>query len=93
MRTGVARTQNPKQLMTELSILGVYYGGDIDGARGLCTTLACTSEREMAQLEQEQARGNGDQILGRIRAKLTDFQDTALAEVRHLGKYATARVY
>ncbi|KAJ1105183.1 hypothetical protein NDU88_002591 [Pleurodeles waltl] len=28
-----------------------------------------------------------------MHAKLTEFQDTALAEVQHLGKYAMARVY
>ncbi|KAJ1082417.1 hypothetical protein NDU88_002585 [Pleurodeles waltl] len=48
----------------------------------------CTLERELAQL---QVLSTGDQILGRVHAKLTEFQDTALAEVQHMGEYATAR--
>ncbi|KAJ1117883.1 hypothetical protein NDU88_006079 [Pleurodeles waltl] len=50
-------------------------------------------ERELVQLEQEQALSTDDQTSGRMRAKLTEFQNTALAEFQHLGKYATARVY
>ncbi|KAJ1172032.1 hypothetical protein NDU88_003887 [Pleurodeles waltl] len=50
-------------------------------------------ERELAQLEQEQVLGADDGALGHIRAKLSEFQDTAMAEVQHMGKYAMTRVY
>ncbi|KAJ1090787.1 hypothetical protein NDU88_003916 [Pleurodeles waltl] len=50
-------------------------------------------EQDLEQLEEEQELNADDQTLGRIRAKLTEFQDTAGAKVQHMGKYATARVY
>ncbi|KAJ1113796.1 hypothetical protein NDU88_002037 [Pleurodeles waltl] len=50
-------------------------------------------ERELVQLEQEHLNGVGSRTLGHKHTKLMEFQDTALAEIKHLGKYATARVY
>ncbi|KAJ1124462.1 hypothetical protein NDU88_002923 [Pleurodeles waltl] len=50
-------------------------------------------EKEIAQLEREHLRTPDSQILGRIRIKLVEFQDTALTEVQHMGKYATAHIY
>ncbi|KAJ1082869.1 hypothetical protein NDU88_003032 [Pleurodeles waltl] len=50
-------------------------------------------ERELAQLEEEQELNADDKAPGCICAKLTEFQDTAWAEVQHMGKYATARMY
>ncbi|KAJ1192807.1 hypothetical protein NDU88_002113 [Pleurodeles waltl] len=52
-----------------------------------------TLERELTQSEQEQELNADDQTLDPIQVKLTEFQDTAWAEVQHMGKYATARVY
>ncbi|KAJ1114375.1 hypothetical protein NDU88_002613 [Pleurodeles waltl] len=50
-------------------------------------------EKELAQLEREHLRTSDSQILGRIRIKLVEFQDMALTEVQHMGKYATSRIY
>ncbi|KAJ1165447.1 hypothetical protein NDU88_005875 [Pleurodeles waltl] len=50
-------------------------------------------EKELAQLEREHLRTSDSQILGRIRTKLVEFQDTALTEVQHMRNYATARLY
>ncbi|KAJ1105429.1 hypothetical protein NDU88_002835 [Pleurodeles waltl] len=53
----------------------------------------CMLEWELAQFEQEQVLNADDQTSGHMRDKLTEFQDTALTEDQHLGKYATAWVY
>ncbi|KAJ1217769.1 hypothetical protein NDU88_005359 [Pleurodeles waltl] len=50
-------------------------------------------EKELAQLEREHLRMSDSQILGRIRTKLLEFQDTALTEVQNMEKFATARIY
>ncbi|KAJ1130850.1 hypothetical protein NDU88_009196 [Pleurodeles waltl] len=53
----------------------------------------CLLEQELAQLEQEHLHGADSWTRGHIHTKLMEFQDTALAEIEHLGKYATARAY
>ncbi|KAJ1126039.1 hypothetical protein NDU88_004452 [Pleurodeles waltl] len=50
-------------------------------------------EKELTQLEREHLRTSDSQKLGRIHTKFVEFQDTALTEVQHMGKYATARIY
>ncbi|KAJ1152755.1 hypothetical protein NDU88_005530 [Pleurodeles waltl] len=50
-------------------------------------------ERELSQLEQEHRDTSNVHTSGHIHAKLQEFQETALSEIQHLGKYATARVY
>ncbi|KAJ1177791.1 hypothetical protein NDU88_003043 [Pleurodeles waltl] len=57
------------------------------------TGCLCSLKRELAQLEQEHMHGTDSQTLGRIHAKLAEFRDTALAEIQHLGRYATAHSY
>ncbi|KAJ1165412.1 hypothetical protein NDU88_005840 [Pleurodeles waltl] len=47
----------------------------------------------MALLEQDHQNTADNQTLGHIHARLLEFQDTALEEIQHLGKYATSRVY
>ncbi|KAJ1180831.1 hypothetical protein NDU88_006046 [Pleurodeles waltl] len=49
--------------------------------------------KELAQLEQEHLLTADRRVLGRIHNKLVEFQDTALTEVQHMGKYATAHFY
>ncbi|KAJ1084137.1 hypothetical protein NDU88_004290 [Pleurodeles waltl] len=44
-------------------------------------------------LEQEHRDTADVRTLGHIRAKLQEFQERALSEVRHMGKYAVARAY
>ncbi|KAJ1207769.1 hypothetical protein NDU88_003159 [Pleurodeles waltl] len=50
-------------------------------------------EREISQLEQDHQVTADAHILGHINTKIQEFQKTALSEVQHLGKYATARLY
>ncbi|KAJ1147755.1 hypothetical protein NDU88_000614 [Pleurodeles waltl] len=50
-------------------------------------------EGELSQLEQEHRDTADVHILGHLRAMLQEFQETALSEIRHMGKYSTARVY
>ncbi|KAJ1153741.1 hypothetical protein NDU88_006499 [Pleurodeles waltl] len=50
-------------------------------------------EGELSQLEQEHRDTADVRTLGHIRAKLQEFQETALSEIRHMGKYAAARAY
>ncbi|KAJ1158117.1 hypothetical protein NDU88_010811 [Pleurodeles waltl] len=50
-------------------------------------------EGELSQLEQEHRDTADKCTLGYIRAKVQEFQETALSEVRHMGKYAVARAY
>ncbi|KAJ1100412.1 hypothetical protein NDU88_005498 [Pleurodeles waltl] len=53
----------------------------------------CSLERELEQLEQEHMHGADSRTLDHIHAKLIAIQDTAVAEIQHLGKYATTRAY
>ncbi|KAJ1197306.1 hypothetical protein NDU88_001166 [Pleurodeles waltl] len=50
-------------------------------------------EKEIAQLEEEHLLTADRHPLGRIHAKIIEFQDTALTEVQHMGKYVTACIY
>ncbi|KAJ1127163.1 hypothetical protein NDU88_005566 [Pleurodeles waltl] len=50
-------------------------------------------EREISQLEQDHQVTADAHILGHINNKIQEFQEMALSEVQHLGKYATARLY
>ncbi|KAJ1114842.1 hypothetical protein NDU88_003072 [Pleurodeles waltl] len=50
-------------------------------------------EQDLAQLEQNHQTSADNQTLGHMHAKLLEIQDTALAEIQHLEKYATACVY
>ncbi|KAJ1140297.1 hypothetical protein NDU88_006654 [Pleurodeles waltl] len=50
-------------------------------------------EGELSQLEQEHCDTADVRILGHIRAKLQEFQETVLSEIQHMGKYAVARAY
>ncbi|KAJ1082985.1 hypothetical protein NDU88_003146 [Pleurodeles waltl] len=50
-------------------------------------------EQDLAQLEQDHRSTAASQTLGQMHAKLLEYQDTALTDVQHLGKYATARMY
>ncbi|KAJ1201927.1 hypothetical protein NDU88_005731 [Pleurodeles waltl] len=50
-------------------------------------------KRELAQLEQDHWNTEDNQTLGKMHAKLLEFQDTALAEIQNLGKYTTSQAY
>ncbi|KAJ1137586.1 hypothetical protein NDU88_003984 [Pleurodeles waltl] len=49
--------------------------------------------RKAHKLEWEHLRTSDSQILGRICTELVEFQDTALTEIQHMGKYATDCIY
>ncbi|KAJ1082372.1 hypothetical protein NDU88_002540 [Pleurodeles waltl] len=73
-------------------IRGITIAKNAGVLRSICGTLDLL-ERKLAQLEQVHLHTANNQILGNMHAKLEDFPDTALTEVHHMGKYATARVY
>ncbi|KAJ1155199.1 hypothetical protein NDU88_007934 [Pleurodeles waltl] len=50
-------------------------------------------EQEIAQLEREHSATEDKQVLSQIHEKLTEFNNIALSEVQHMGKYASAHEY
>ncbi|KAJ1137577.1 hypothetical protein NDU88_003975 [Pleurodeles waltl] len=69
--------------------VAVKQAGVLKSIRGRLQLL----EPDQAQLEQDHQYAAVSQTLGHIHATLLEFQDTALEEVQHLAKYATARAY
>ncbi|KAJ1141380.1 hypothetical protein NDU88_007713 [Pleurodeles waltl] len=65
------------------------HAGVLRSVRGKLDTL----EREIAQLEQTHLHTMDVPALEAMRTKLEEFQDTALTELQHMGKYAAACVY
>ncbi|KAJ1141849.1 hypothetical protein NDU88_008177 [Pleurodeles waltl] len=65
------------------------HAGELRSIRGRLQLL----EGELSQLEQEHRDTADTRTLGHIRAKMQEFQETALSEVCHMGKYAVARAY
>ncbi|KAJ1107002.1 hypothetical protein NDU88_004399 [Pleurodeles waltl] len=59
------------------------------GHAKICKELAALQ----AKVDDLEAHSPDNQILGNMGSKLEDFQDTALTEIQHMGKYATACVY
>ncbi|KAJ1166410.1 hypothetical protein NDU88_006814 [Pleurodeles waltl] len=80
---GVVR-ETFKVYIREITI--AKHAGVLKSIRGCLRLL----ELELAQNHQNTA---DNQTLWHIHAKLLEFQDTALAEIQHLGKYTTARAY
>ncbi|KAJ1172640.1 hypothetical protein NDU88_004484 [Pleurodeles waltl] len=77
-------------MATQWSGLGARRtGGVLRSIRGRLQLL----EGELSQLEQEHRDTADTRTLGHICAKMQEFQETALSEVRHMGKYAVARAY
>ncbi|KAJ1107589.1 hypothetical protein NDU88_004979 [Pleurodeles waltl] len=73
-------TRREKQRPTECSLRSI---------RGRLQLL----ERELSQLQQEHCDTADTGTLGHIRVKVQEYQETALLEIRHMGKYAVARTY
>ncbi|KAJ1177668.1 hypothetical protein NDU88_002920 [Pleurodeles waltl] len=65
------------------------HAGVLRSVRGRLDTL----ERELAQLEQTHLYTTDGLVLEAMHTKLEEFQDMAITEFQHMGKYATACVY
>ncbi|KAJ1177213.1 hypothetical protein NDU88_002474 [Pleurodeles waltl] len=63
----------------------------IGSAEGLAMDVG--PKGELSQLEQEHSDTADTCTLGHIRVKVQEYQETALSEIRHMGKYAVARTY